>query len=128
MQTWYTLIMKKILIVEDDAFLQGLSAKKLSKEGYSIITASDTPEGLKALEENPDIVLLDLVLPGGDGYMILAALRAKESMKDTPVIIFSNLAEDKDIKKARDLGATDFMIKSNFTLDELAEKVKELIG
>ncbi len=120
--------MKKILIVEDDAFLQGLSAKKLSKEGYSIITASDTPEGLKALEENPDIVLLDLVLPGGDGYMILAALRAKESMKDTPVIIFSNLAEDKDIKKARDLGATDFMIKSNFTLDELAEKVKELIG
>lgn len=119
---------KKILIVEDDTFLQGLSAGKIAKEGYEVLTASNATEAIKVLENKPDIVLLDLLLPGGDGYAVLEAIRKTDGTKNTPVIIFSNLAEDKDIAKARELGATDFMIKSNFTLDEVVTKIKEKIG
>lgn len=120
---------KQILIVEDDTFLQGLSATKLSKEGYDVVTAANSTEASAAIEKQiPDFVLLDLVLPGTDGYGILKKIRENVKMTKTPVIIFSNLAEDKDIKKAKELGANDFMIKSNFTLDELVDKIKEMIG
>ena len=120
---------KKILIVEDDTFLQGLAATKLSKEGYTVSVASNVEDATKYLTaDTPDFVLLDLVIPGGDGYSVLKTFRETEKTKTTPIIIFSNLAEDKDIIKARELGATDFMIKSNFTLDELADKIKSLIG
>jgi DNA-binding response OmpR family regulator len=120
---------KQILIVEDDTFLQGLAATKLTKEGYAVAVASNVGDVDKYMETNtPDFVLLDLVLPGTDGYGILKKLRENTKTASTPIIIFSNLAEDQDIIKAKELGATDFMIKSNFTLDELADKIKSLIG
>ena len=120
---------KKILIVEDDTFLQSLAAAKLAKVGYDVAVASDATAADKELEKaTPDFILLDLVLPGVDGYGILKKIRENDKTKNTPVIIFSNLAEDKDIMKAKELGATDFMIKSNFTLDELADKINSLIG
>lgn len=120
---------KKILIVEDDSFLQSLAASKLAKEGYEVATASNGEDAIRKLDtEVFDFVLLDLVLPGVDGFGILQHVRANEKTKNVPVIIFSNLAEDKDIKHAKELGANEFMIKSNFTLDELAEKIAELIG
>ena len=120
---------KNILIVEDDTFLQGLTATKLTKEGYTVGVASNVGDVDKYMATNkPDFVLLDLVLPGTDGYGILAQLRKDPKTATTPIIIFSNLAEDKDVIKAKELGATDFMIKSNFTLDELAEKINSLIG
>lgn len=120
---------KKILIVEDDTFLQGLAATKLSKEGYEVVTASNGDDAVhKLTTETLDFVLLDLVLPGLDGFGILEQIRKNEKTKATPVIIFSNLAEDKDIKRAQELGANEFMIKSNFTLDELAEKIGQILG
>ncbi len=120
---------KKILIVEDDTFLQGLAATKLIKEGYTVATASTTDDAEKQVEaDTPDFVLLDLVLPGTSGFDLLKKFRGNPKLVQTPIIIFSNLAEDKDIMQAKDLGATDFMIKSNFTLDELADKIKSLIG
>lgn len=120
---------KKILIVEDDSFLQSLAASKLAKEGYEVATANNGEDAIRKLDtEVFDFVLLDLVLPGVDGFGILQHARANEKTKNVPVIIFSNLAEDKDIKHAKELGANEFMIKSNFTLDELAEKIAELIG
>jgi DNA-binding response OmpR family regulator len=119
---------KKILIVEDDAFLRDLAAGKLSKDGYDIKTASDVGE-INAMFEAyvPDAILLDLVLPGTDGYGILKKVRENLKMLKTPVIVFSNLAEEKDIKKAKDLGANEFMIKSNFTLDEVSAKIASLL-
>jgi DNA-binding response OmpR family regulator len=120
---------KKILIVEDDSFLQGLAATKLTKEGYAVSVASNTADAEKAgLADTPDFILLDLVLPGTSGFEVLKTFRANPKLATTPIIIFSNLAEDKDIMQAKELGATDFMIKSNFTLDELADKIKSLIG
>ncbi len=121
--------MKKILIVEDDTFLKNLAAKKLSGEGYEVVTASNGDEASNAIDkETPDLVLLDLLFPGDtDGFGILQKIRQNTAMQNTPVIIFSNLSDEKDMTKARDLGATDYMIKSNFTLEELVEKIKTLI-
>ena len=117
---------KTVLTIEDDNFLQGLEAKKLKKEGYDVLTASNSVEAYKAIEGNTkiDMILLDLLLPEVDGFMILKRIREDEKFKNTPVIIFSNLSEEKDIEKAQKLGISEFMVKSNFTLDELAEKIK----
>ncbi len=119
---------KKVLIIEDDTFLQSLAAKKLGAEGFEVLTASDATAASKAIEDHtPDVVLLDLIFPGStDGFGILKKIRENVKMTKTPVIIFSNLSEEKDVVKAKELGATDYMIKSNFTLDELTQKVKEL--
>lgn len=120
--------MSKILIIEDDAFLQGLEVSKLKKETYEVITASTGEEAMQKINE-PEIalILLDLVLPNFDGFEILKKIRETEATKNIPVVVFSNLSEDADIKKAEALGATDFMVKSNFTLDELVEKVKTIL-
>lgn len=121
---------KKVLIIEDDLFLQGLEATKLKKDGYEVITSVNSVEVFKTLDGGvkPDIILLDLLLPEVDGFMILEKIRENKDMLTTPVIVFSNLSEDKDIKRAQKLGISEFMIKSNFTLDELTKKVRELIG
>jgi DNA-binding response OmpR family regulator len=121
--------MKKILIIEDDTFLQGLEAGKLTKSGFEVKTATTADAGLKILdEETMDFLLLDLMLPGDkDGFAVLEEVRSKKDYKKTPIIIFSNLGEEAEIKKAKDLGANDFMIKSNFTLEELVEKINELL-
>lgn len=113
---------KKVLLVEDDTFLQGISLKKLTTEGYNVVTANSSEEAIKKLAENPDIILLDLVLPGGDGYEVLSAM--KDKGMNTPVIVFSNLTSEEDVKRAKDLGAKEYMIKSNYTLEELVDKIK----
>lgn len=120
--------MKKILIIEDDSFLQGLEAGKLGKEGYEVITASSGEEAMKRVEEpDIDIVLLDLILPNFDGFEILKKIRETEKIKDIPVIVFSNLSEEKNVEKSKELGATDFMVKSNFTLDELVKHINTIL-
>lgn len=122
--------MKKILIVEDDTFLKNLAAKKLTTEGYEVVTAANSDEASAAIEtQMPDLVLLDLLFPGNtDGFGILKKIRENPAMHETPVIIFSNLSDEKDMAKAKEMGATDYMVKSNFTLDELSEKIKSLIS
>ncbi len=121
---------KTILIIEDDNFLQGLEAKKLQKEGYDTLVASSAGEAFKIMNsgKNIDMILLDLLLPEVDGFTILQKIREDQKLHEVPVIIFSNLSEEKDIEKATKLGVSEFMVKSNFTLDELAEKIKILIG
>ena len=118
--------MKKVLIVEDDSFLQGLMANKLEKNEFDTKTASNGEEAMTELATGKyDVVLLDLMLPDISGFDILKNLH--ESSRKTPVIVFSNLSDDKDIKKAMDLGAEEYLIKSNFTLEELVEKIKKVV-
>ncbi|MBP7006627.1 MAG: response regulator [Candidatus Pacebacteria bacterium] len=121
---------KRVLIIEDDNFLQGLEAKKLSKEGYEVLAASNSEETFKILDskEKIDMILLDLLLPEVDGFSILQKIRENKELVTLPVIVFSNLSEEKDIDKAKKLGISEFIVKSNFTLDELTEKVRSLIG
>ena len=119
---------KKILIIEDDSFLQGLASTKLEKEGFAVMGASNSDEAMKLLASDvPDLILSDLVMPGTDGFGILKSVRENPATAKIPVIVFSNLSEEADIKRAKELGATDYMVKSNFTLDELADKIKDLL-
>ncbi len=118
---------KKILIVEDDTFLQGLAANKLTAAGFEATTASTGELAKAELAKNKfDCILLDLTLPDISGFDILKSIR--ETSKTLPVIVFSNLSEDKDVKQATDLGATDYLVKSNFTLEELVEKIEKTLS
>lgn len=121
---------KTVFIIEDDVFLQGLEATKLKKEGFDIETAANGDEAFKIIEKKTkiDLVLLDLMLPGIDGFEILKRIKQEQNTSKAPVIVFSNLSEEKDINKAKKMGANEFMVKSNFNLDELTQKVRELIG
>ncbi len=119
---------KKILIVEDDKFLRELIAQKLIKEGYNIAEAVDGEKGIKAVEdEKPDLVLLDLILPGIDGFDVLAKMKEDPKMAQVPVIILSNLGQKDDIERGLKMGAVDYMIKAHFTPAEIIEKVKAVL-
>lgn len=121
---------KTILVIEDDSFLRELEQKKLNEKGYKALGASSSKEAFEILTSGNkvDLILLDLLLPEVDGFSILKDIRDNKSLSTIPVIIFSNLYEEADAKKANKLGVSDFMLKSNFTLDELVEKVKSFIG
>ncbi|MCX6747892.1 MAG: response regulator [Candidatus Nomurabacteria bacterium] len=121
---------KTILVIEDDSFLRELEHKKLTEKGYTVFSAENSAQAFEILNgaTKVDLVLLDLLLPEVDGFTILKEIRDNKNLSGTPVIIFSNLYEEKDAKQANKLGITDYMLKSNFTLDELAEKVKKFIG
>lgn len=120
--------MKKILIVEDDKFLRELIFEKLNTEGYEVSKAADGEEGVKKIEEEkPDLVLLDLILPGMDGFEVLSKVREKKELSQIPIIILSNLGQKEDIERGLTLGATDFMVKAHFTPNEIIEKIKSYI-
>lgn len=116
---------RKILIIEDDKSLQNALAEMLTQEKYEIVSAFDGEEGLKKVkDEKPDLVLLDIILPKKDGYEVLAEIKKGEE-KNIPVLILTNLEEIDNVQKAIDLGATTFMVKSDFSLKDVLEKVKE---
>lgn len=118
----------KILIVEDDDFLRSLAVTKLEKEAFTVFMAPNGQEGLAiAQKEIPDLIILDLMLPIMSGFDVLAQLKATDTTKGIKVIVFSNLGEESDIKKCLDMGANDYLVKANFTLDELVEKIKTLL-
>ncbi len=119
----------KVLIVEDDEFLRTLTAKRLEKEGYGLAVAVDGDTALNvAIEAKPDLILLDLLLPGIDGFEVLKRIRANDELKKVPVIVFSNLGQREDVEKATQLGADDFLVKANFTLDDLVVKLNDRLS
>jgi DNA-binding response OmpR family regulator len=116
---------QKILIIEDDKFLRELIVQKLNKEGFNVSEAIDGEEGIKKTkEEKPDLVLLDLILPGIDGFEVLSRMKKDSSLSSIPVIILSNLGQKEDVEKGLKLGAVDYLIKAHFTPGEIIEKIK----
>jgi len=119
---------KTILVVEDDKFLRDLIAQKLLKEGFDVVEAIDGEQGVKKIEEEkPDLVLLDLILPGIDGFEVLSRTKENPVLAEIPVIILSNLGQKDDIEKGLNLGAVDYLIKAHFTPGEIIEKVKKVL-
>lgn len=119
---------KTILVVEDDKFLRDLIAQKLLKEGFDVVEAIDGEQGVKKIEEEkPDLVLLDLILPGIDGFEVLSRTKENPILAEIPVIILSNLGQKDDIEKGLNLGAVDYLIKAHFTPGEIIEKVKKIL-
>ena len=119
---------KKICIIEDEKALLEMYKLKFQAEGYEVCGAGDGTEGLKVITANqPDLVLLDLIMPKMDGFEVLKKLRANDATKNLQVYVFSNLGQSSEIDKGMDLGANGYFIKSSMTPTELAKKVKTIL-
>lgn len=120
--------MKKILIIEDDKFLRELLTQKLLKKNFRVLEALDGEEGIKNIKkEKPGLVLLNLILPGIDGFEVLSKMREDPVLSAIPVIIISNLGQKEDVKKGLDLGVADYIVKAHFTLGEIIERIENAL-
>ena len=120
--------MKKILFIEDESALQKTFGDVLEKNNYKMISALDGETGLRlAKSEKPDLVLLDLVLPRLDGFEVLSRLKEDPETKKIPVIVLTNLENMEDIEKAVKLGATTYLVKTQYKLEEVIEKIKKAL-
>ena len=118
-----------LLLIEDDKFLRELVTKKLVKEGFTVLEAADGETGLAMLRQNmPQLLLLDLLLPGMDGFEVLKEIKSDKTVSSIPVVVLSNLGQQEDIDMAHNLGAKDFLVKAKFTPAEIVQKVKEILG
>lgn len=121
-------VMAKILVVEDDKFLRELLVRKLKTEGFEISVAVNGEEGIKKIQEQlPQLVLLDLVLPGIDGFEILKQIKSDPKTNKIAVIILSNLGQQEEVERGVRLGADDYLIKAHFTPDEIVKKSKRML-
>ena len=118
---------QKILIIEDDKFVRDLITKLLTKEGFDVSIAVNGREGIEKLEkEPPDLVLLDLLLPGTDGFEILTMRKTNPELLKIPVIILSNLGQKEEIERGLELGAVNYLIKAHFSPREIVDKIKKV--
>ncbi len=120
---------KTILFIEDESALQKTIGDFLHADGYEVIHALDGEIGLKiAKEKNPDLILLDLILPKVKGLDVLKMLKENNQTKDIPVIIMSNLDDMASVEKAIELGARAYLVKAQYSLEELANKIKTIFS
>ncbi|MBT4850319.1 response regulator [Candidatus Parcubacteria bacterium] len=118
----------KILFVDDDNFLRKVYQSELGDRGYDVILAVDGEEGLeKARTNDPDLIILDMIMPKKNGFEVLMELQEDEKTKNIPVIILSNLGQEDDVKKGLDLGAVDYLIKDDITLTAIMDKVNQYL-
>lgn len=115
----------KVLIIEDDKFLSKIYASKLSKEGIEADFALDGEEGLQKMKAaKPKLILLDLIMPKMDGFAVLEEMKKDPALKKIAVLVLSNLGQDEDIVRAKKLGAKDFLVKSDSSIQEVVTKIK----
>ncbi|OGL87185.1 hypothetical protein A3I40_01220 [Candidatus Uhrbacteria bacterium RIFCSPLOWO2_02_FULL_48_12] len=120
---------RTILIVEDEPFLCEMYKTKFETLGYKVVTAENGKEGIELMRrENPDLVLLDIILPVMDGYTFLKVVRSDPELKDRLIVIFSNLGQEEEITKGMQLGADDYLVKSDHTPTELLKKVESVLA
>lgn len=118
----------KILIVEDEKILIKMYQEKFEQAGFAVVSAFDSESGLDlAKNEKPDIVILDILLPQNNGLFFLEQAKKEKGLASTPIIAFSNYDDPKTIQRAKELGAKDYLIKTNYTPDEIVAKVSALV-
>lgn len=119
--------MAKILLVEDDQFLSSLLKTRLEKEKFEVTLAHDGPEAVQAIKSySPDLILLDVILPGKSGFDVLEEIQKDPQLrdkKDIPVVIISNLGQESDLERGRELGVVDYFVKARISIDDLVNKV-----
>ena len=119
---------QKILIIEDDTNLRDFYSMRLGLE-YDVLTAANGEEGLAvAVKELPDLIILDVMMPKISGFGVLDILRGTESTKKIPVMMMTALSQDADKKKAEELGANHYLVKSQVTLEDFAAAVKSALS
>jgi len=118
-----------IFLIDDDEFLLDMYALKFKSSGFKVEVAYGAKEALDKLKKGfyPDVVLLDIVMPKLDGFVFLEILKKEKLLKDSLIIVLSNLGQKDDIEKSKMLGAADYIVKASFTPTEVVEKVKTLL-
>ena len=120
--------MNHVLVVEDEDFLVRALKDNLTSEGYSVAVAMDGEAAFDELKKKkPNLVLLDILLPKKNGFDVLKEIRQSPEWQLIPVVMLSNLGEDSEIKKALELGANDYFVKSQHPIQEVMDKVKEYL-
>jgi len=120
---------RKILLAEDDRFLRRAADATLRHHGFTVLLAVDGEEALKiAQAEVPDLILLDLIMPKLQGFEVLRQLKGSPLTAAIPVIVLSNLGQEKDSKMAFEMGALDYWVKANVSLEELAKRVEAVFA
>ena len=121
--------MAKILVVEDEPSLQKAMVDVLNINGYETVGAGDGEEGLAmARSLKPDLILLDIILPKMNGFEVLKAIKADETIKHIPVIVLTNLEGSTDIEQALSLGAMTYLVKTNYELDDIVKRAKDALA
>ena len=119
---------KRVLLVEDDRFLRRACEKSLQQQGFTVSTAPDGEEALRAIRADPpDIILLDLLMPKVSGFEVLKGIRSDEKTRSIPVIILTNSSKETDIREIQSLGVTGYLVKANLSLEELGSQVKQAL-
>lgn len=119
---------KKIVVIEDEQILLRALNIELLSNGFEVLSAKDGESGLKLVrEEEPELVLLDLILPKMHGFEVLESLKSDETTKKIPVIILSNLGQKSDMKKGLEIGAEDYYVKASTDLSELSDKINRIL-
>ncbi|MBT4349705.1 response regulator [bacterium] len=116
----------KVLLIEDEEMLANMYEVKFQNEGFEVIKALDGATGLDLSKTtNPDFVLLDVIMPKMDGFSVLKAIREDEKTKNLPVMLLTNLGQDEDIQKGKELGAVGYLVKANVTPADVVESVRK---
>jgi len=119
---------KTVFVIEDDVFLIKAYQIKFEKAGADVWTVADGNEALKFLEKDPpNVVLLDLLLPGISGFDVLTEIRKNEKWKNVPVFVLSNLSQTQDIERAKTLGIDEYLVKANTKINDIVERVKKYL-
>jgi two-component system, OmpR family, response regulator VicR len=119
----------KVILIEDDLDLAEIYHLKMQLDGIKAIIVSSPSKAIEILvKEQPDLVLLDIMMPEINGFDLFAQIKKNETIKDIPIYIWSNLAQEKDKERARNLKVDGYLVKSEYTPADLAKKVKELIN
>lgn len=119
----------RILLIEDEEMLSSMYKTKFEKEGFDVDLASDGEDGIDKSQSNEyDIFLIDIILPKLNGFAVLKSIRGIKKYKDTPVLMLTNLGQDEDVKKGKSLGASDYLVKANFTPSQILEKINSLLS
>ena len=122
---------KKVLIVEDDEVLSEMYKEKLKLEGYKVSTANDGKKALGRIKLGADLILLDILMPGLNGFEVLKRIKKDKAISDIPVVVLTNIGGeslDKDKNLALSLGATDYMIKALNTPEDVVNKIRIILS
>lgn len=119
---------KKIVLVEDEVNLRTIMRDVLESKGFNVVTTSNGEEAVVRIKkELPALVLLDIILPKKNGFEVLEELKSDSNTKDIPVMLLTNLSQPHDIQKALDLGATTYLVKSEYQLEDIVRKIEDAL-
>ena len=119
---------QKVLLIEDDPFLGSLLNNRFKREGIDVVAVKNGNEAIKSMKAQAfDLALLDIILPGKSGFEVLEEIKSDPQISQVPVIIISNLGQESDIARGKELGAIDYVVKAKIPIDELVKKVKDYL-